>query len=220
MLENTTLTNSKSGALMTLGTGSHIDLDTADINGGTLTIAKGTVVHTVNDHASTITGAAITNAGTLAADHGDLTIDGPIKSSNGILEAANSSHLTVTGVVSGKAAGLIDASGIMEFAAASSANVTFGFGANGTLVLDAATNTADKFTGTLSGFDVGDHIELGAIAYTSGDAELLSYLANKTGGMLTVSDGTHAESLKFDGQYTLADFQTANVNGHVDLLHA
>ena len=63
VLENTTLTNSKTGALMTLGTGSHIDLDTADISGGSLKIAKGTVVHTVNDHASTITGATITNAG-------------------------------------------------------------------------------------------------------------------------------------------------------------
>jgi hypothetical protein len=136
-----------------------------------------------------------------------------------MLEAANSSHLTVTGVVSGTAAGLIDGAGITEFAAASSTNVTFNFGASGTLTLDAATNAASKFTGMIAGFANGDHLEPGAIGYAAGDFELIGYAANKTGGTLTVSDGTHLESIKFIGSYTLADIHTAEVNRHVDLLH-
>jgi fibronectin-binding autotransporter adhesin len=207
------------GTLKTLASGSHIDLDAAVITGGKISTVLGSFIDTLNSHASSITGATVTNAGTLEANHSDLTVIGAV-TNTGILAVANGSHLDITGAVTGAGTATIDSSGLLEFGAASSAKVTF-LDATGTLQLDHATTLASKFTGTVTGFHGSDDIDFGAINYTTGDAQQLSFAENSahTSGILTVKDGTHTETLTLVGNYVLADFHAvADAHHHVDLL--
>ena len=89
------------------------------------------------------------------------------------------------------------------------------------LQLDAATDAAFKFNGTVTGFVHGTSIDLGAINYTTGDTQL-GFVENSahTSGILAVTDGSHTESLILMGDHTLADFTTQqDANHHVWILH-
>ena len=94
------------------------------------------------------------------------------------------------------------------FVGASVHNVTFA-GADATLVLDHASD----FSGFLSGWQDGNHLDLSDIQFAAGTT--LAYTANagNSGGKLTVSDGSHTASLALLGQYTAADFALSS-DGH------
>jgi hypothetical protein len=211
-------------------------------------VISGTSV-TLNNEDSTISGAgqlgngeaSLTNSGTINATGADaLAID---TGSNfvfnfGILEAsgsggltvasavansgvlwANGANLTVHGDVSGNGTAIIDGSGSVDFAAASSANVVFGAGDGGTLKLEDSFH----FSGTISGFNGADTIDLTNV---NSATAAITYHENAqgTGGVLTVSDGTHAAQLSFLGQYSAANFdivpdhaQGALISFHHDL---
>src|SRR4029450_9956455 len=118
--------------------------------------------------------------------------------------------------VSVKGHGIIEVDGTVDFAAASSANVVFGAGDGGTLKLEDSFH----FNGTISGFSGADAIDLtdvnsatAAIAYHEN--------AQGTGGVLTVSDGTHAAQLSFLGNYSAANFDVVSdqVHGALVTLH-
>jgi hypothetical protein len=86
--------------------------------------------------------------------------------------------------------------------------VTFA-GSTGTLKLDQS----QSFSGTIAGFRGQDQIDLADIGY--GAKSTLGYLANsnKTGGTLTVNDGTHTATLALLGQYIAGSF-VAMSDGH------
>ena len=220
VIEATTIANRASGVVQALDTGTHLDLDGATIKGGTVSIGDGAIVDTVNGNDSTILGAKFTNAGTLEASYGDLTVKGAV-TNNGVLAAANGSHLDLTGAVTGAGSATVSSGGTLEFGAASNVNVNFLDG-SGTLQLDHASSTAAIFSGTIAGFGSGNIVDLGGIDYTTGNAQLLSFVENstQTSGVLTVADGSQIETLTFLGNYALTDFTTQqDVNHHVDLLH-
>ncbi|HEV2159968.1 hypothetical protein [Bradyrhizobium sp.] len=83
-------------------------------------------------------------------------------------------------------------------------------GPNASLVLAQAS----AFTGTISGWQDHDSIDLGDILFSDG-ATSLAYAQNNdnTGGTLTVSDGTHIATLSLLGQYSAADFALSS-DGH------
>ena len=83
-------------------------------------------------------------------------------------------------------------------------------GPNASLVLAQAS----AFTGTISGWQDHDSIDLGDILFSDGVTSL-AYAANgdNSGGTLTVSDGTHTASLSLLGQYSAADF-ALSADGH------
>lgn len=83
-------------------------------------------------------------------------------------------------------------------------------GPNAALALDQASG----FTGTISGWQDHDSIDLGDILFTDGVTSL-AYAQNgdNSGGTLTVSDGTHTATLNLLGQYTAADFAISS-DGH------
>ncbi|MGY8706809.1 hypothetical protein RAD16_13805 [Bradyrhizobium sp. 18BD] len=83
-------------------------------------------------------------------------------------------------------------------------------GPNASLVLAQAS----AFTGTISGWQDHDSIDLGDILFSDGVTSL-AYAANgdNSGGTLTVSDGTHTASLSLLGQYSAADFALSS-DGH------
>jgi hypothetical protein len=128
--------------------------------------------------------------------------------------------LEITGAVTGKGNAIILDHGVLQFDGASSANVTFEGGFDGTLSLLTATNSASKFTGSITGFDVGDHLLLGALGYDVGDT--LNYVANAahTGGVLTVTDVNHNSlALTFlnIGDHVTTDFHLMNASNHVEI---
>jgi hypothetical protein len=129
----------------TLASGTHIDLDHANLTGGSLAVFKGSTVEAAGGNASTITGK-ITNAGTLSANGGDLSITQGF-ANTGMLDA-NNGHLTLQGAITGTGKATIEGTGTLEFMASSStSNVAFGAGATGALMLDHSLT----FKGTISG---------------------------------------------------------------------
>jgi hypothetical protein len=215
------ITDTITGQVKAAAASAHIDLDNAAITGGTVSTVAGSFLDSTSGSSTISTTNVVTNAGRLGAEGGDLTVTGAVNNT-GAFDANNAHQLIIDGAVTGTGTGTIENNGILEFAAASNAKVTFE-DATGTLQLDAATTTAAKFTGTITGFAAGtDNIDLGAITYTTGNGELISFVENgaHTNGVLTVNDGTHTETLNFIGNYTLANFTTTpDVNNHVDLLH-
>lgn len=83
-------------------------------------------------------------------------------------------------------------------------------GPNASLVLDQASS----FSGSISGWQVNDSIDLGDMLFSDGVTSF-AYAQNSdnTGGTLTVSDGTHTASLSLLGQYSAADFALSS-DGH------
>jgi autotransporter passenger strand-loop-strand repeat protein len=86
-------------------------------------------------------------------------------------------------------------------------NVTFATG--GILELDSLM----AFGGTISGFHLGDEIDLRGLAFTSGTTNLswsqFTSGANAS-GTLTVSSGAAVETLTLLGQYTAANFSVTS----------
>lgn len=217
-INQTTIANDRSGVVRALGANTHLDLDGTTITGGHVTVGAGATIDTAGDIASTID-AKVINRGTVAAAAGDLTIDGPVTNS-GVLSVANGDHLVINGAVTGNGSATIASGGNLEFGSASTANVSFLDG-TGTLLLDHAANDTFKFAGSVTGFQHGAEIELAAIDYTTGAAQL-TFVENvaHTDGVLTVTDGLHSEALTFAGNYTADDFAIQQtVNHHVDIFH-
>ncbi|UQR65125.1 Ig-like domain-containing protein [Bradyrhizobium sp. C-145] len=132
--------------------------------------------------------AAFTNTGTLKADGGSIKIDNAVNDT-GVAEIFGSSQL--------------------EYGAASNENVTFAIGSTGTLRLDDSQN----YTGTVTGLAAGNYLDFSDVSF--GANTTVGYAANEdnTGGILTVSDGTHVANIALFGQYLASSFATSN-DGH------
>jgi hypothetical protein len=157
---------------------------------------------------------AVTNAGVLeATGDGGLVIASAIANTGNLW--ANGGNVTILGDVSGTGTATIDGTATLEFAKASAENTVFDFGAAGTLKLDQSAN----FTGTVSGFDTGDTIDLADIGFGTGTT--LAYTANaaNSGGVLSISDGVHSAGIQFVGHYTTTDFVSDTDHNHGTLIH-
>ena len=152
------------------GHGSTVALEDASIDGGLITILRDGLLHSEPhgsaDSLSTITGAVITNAGTIGAEGANLTVNGDV-ASTGTLDA-NNATLVIDGAVSGGKATL-EGTGEIEFGGPSTAKVTFAANSNAMLKLDDPL----KFTGTIFGLTTGDSLDLTNINFA--DSPTLSY---------------------------------------------
>ncbi|WP_456784475.1 cadherin domain-containing protein [Bradyrhizobium sp. USDA 4516] len=193
------------------GTASNVTLDNVDnvisgagqIGQGSLTLSNEGTINATGTHALVIdTGAnVIANAGTLeATGTGGLVLASAVANSG--LIWANGGNVTAEGEVTGSGGALISGAGTIEFGAASAAGVTFDVTAAGHLILDDAFH----FSGTVSGLDGNDDIDLKGISFGANTA--VSFAENQagTGGTLTVSDGAHTASIVLLGQYDPAGF--------------
>ena len=150
----------------------------------------------------------ITNAGTMeATGAGGLIINSAVDNSGSLW--ANGGNLTINGAVTGNGSATISGAATLEFGAASAVNTGFAADATGTLKLDQSSG----FTGTISGFGADDALDLADIAFDSNTTLGYSANADGTGGMLTVSDGTHNASIALLGQYVAAGFQVGSDQG-------
>ena len=154
----------------------------------------------------------ITNSGTLeATGSGGLAVSGDI--SNAGLIWAHGGDVSIGGAVTGAGSALIDGGATLEFAAASSINVTFSEGHFGTLVLaDPAA-----YSGQISGFDGAgpqgsDVIDLKGVTFDAGTSWFYGDNAgSNTGGMLSILETSNG-STTMVGNVTFAngDYATAS----------
>ncbi|MGY4169096.1 beta strand repeat-containing protein [Bradyrhizobium sp. USDA 4529] len=193
------------------GTASNVTLDNVDnvisgagqIGQGSLTLSNEGTIDATGSHALVIdTGAnVISNAGTLeATGTGGLMLASAVANSG--LIWANGGTVTAQGEVTGNGGALISGAGTIEFGAASAAGVIFDTTAAGHLILDDAFH----FSGTVSGLDGNDDIDIRGISFGAGTT--LSFTENQegTGGTLTVSDGAHTANIVLLGQYDPTGF--------------
>jgi hypothetical protein len=123
---------------------------------------------------------------------------------NGGRLLAQNATLTQVGAVSGKGSAVIGAGGTLVFDAAFSQDVSF-TGSTGELVLAQSQG----YSATISGFSTSGGTSLGLrdIGFVSPNEATFS------GGVLTVTDGTHAAHIKLAGDFSGSTF-TASSDGH------
>ena len=181
------------------------------IGAGQMTLVNAGTIVADGSHALVIdTGAhAISNSGTLeATGSGGLVIESDLANSGSLW--ANNANLTVHGGVTGSGSATISGTATLEFGGASTEDTSFANVGDGTLKLDHSS----AFTGTVSGFNAGDHIDFADMV--SGIGTTLSYQANSTatGGTLRVNDGVHIAEIALQGVYSAAGFQGATDAGN------
>ncbi len=158
------------------------------------------------------TGAnAIQNAGLIAGGGNSQTLIESAVDNTGVL-ASQGGDLTVLGAVTGAGQGVIRG-GILAFGSSFGENVTF----HKSGVLQLAQ--AQGYGGLISGFTRtgSTELDLRDIGFVGpGEA---SYSGDKSGGVLTVSDGTHTAQIHMIGNYLGSTF-TAGGDGHggVDII--
>lgn len=197
LISHTTITDTATAHVSSLGSNSKLNVDAATINGGIVTIGAGAALAAVNGSTSTLN-AAVDNSGRLAV--------------------ADGSHLIVKKALSGQGTVEINGNSFLELGAGCTNEIDF-LGINATLQLDTFGTSAVDSLGLVAGFVAGCDIDFAAITYTVGAGQL-SYVANasNTGGVLSVSDGTHKASLTLRGDYTAASFSVVeDARHHVDL---
>ncbi len=150
--------------------------------------------------------AAIGNAGVLQADSGSMmSLAAAVKNAGQIIADGGTliAYQGVTGTGSASISG-----GLLDFARGFGENVAF-TGATGALRL----GRSQAYAGQISGFSKtgGTTLDLGDIRFVS--ASEASFSGTASGGVLTVSDGTHTAHIALVGDYTGASF-TAAKDGH------
>ena len=177
------------GIVEAAGDGAHVNLSSATINGGTLSLGAGSIAETVADSGqSSLSNLAVTGSGTVEANSlSTLSINNStISTTSTLMSNGLGSAVIVNGNV-GAVSTTIDG-GDVEFGGSSAANVDFTAGAAGILTLDST------FSGTVSGFAgqaptsfsnmfvFGDSsVDVGALQFLSpdlGDPNLTARLQN------------------------------------------
>jgi hypothetical protein len=206
-----------------LGGGGTLDLDTGTgtltglLAGGSVTVS-GSMAATAFQSFDTVeigaaatfatSGAVTIGAGQRVIGAGRLAL-GASKSSlanAGIIETLGGT-VTVRGKVTGSGQAIING-GLLDFVSAFDQNVTF---ARTTGVLELARS--QTYTATVSGFSKtgGTSLDLADIGFVSaGEA---TFSGTKTGGVLTVTDGTHTAHIALVGNYLASTFIAAS-DGH------
>ncbi len=160
-----------------------------DINGGSI----------VNNNATAISSTGqIVGVGTAGLIQSAVDNEGTL--------VANSGTLTIEGAVTGAGLAAI-AAGTLDLTAAFGQNVTFEAGSTGTLELAHSVD----YSGTISGFSTSgaNALDLGDISYLKGTTTA-TFSGTTTGGILTVTDGTHTAEIKLTGDYTASTFTTSS----------
>ena len=183
-------------------------------DGQTILVNEGSIVATGTHPLVIETGSnAVINSGTLeATGSGGLIVNSEV--SNSGLIWADGGNIALNGAVSGTGSALISGAAILEFAEASSVNVTFAGDNFGRLVLDhPAAYTGQVFGFTSIGSQSSDLIDLKGLTFDAGTS--WSYSDNSgsnTGGTLSIYETingatTAVESVTFgNGDYTTANF--------------
>jgi len=147
----------------------------------------------------------IENAGLIAAIKGGQTLIKSIIDNTGSLESEGGA-LTALDAVTGSGQGIVDG-GTLSFASSFAQNVAF----HGSGMLQLAQS--QTYTGEVTGFSKtgATSFDLKDIGFTgAGEA---TYSGTTSGGILTVTDGTHTATIAMQGDYLKSTF-VAQADGH------
>jgi hypothetical protein len=184
---------------------------TGQLGAGQMTLINNGTISAIGTHALVVdTGTnVVTNAGTLEANgSGSLILNSDIVNSG--LIWATGGHITINGAVTGSGSAMISGAATLELGAESSANVTFGADAAGTLILRDPTG----FTGTISGLSSADHIDLANISYEIASLYSITYSLNTDVTTLVITDGTNTDTINLLGNYTIDTAWHFSDDGH------
>jgi hypothetical protein len=141
----------------------------------------------------------------------ELPSPGAIKDAAGnvanLSGAAATLGLKVNSITTGPANVTVSGGSEAEIFGASSQNVTFAAGADGTLKLDSA----QSYTGGVSGLTESDTLDLSNLAY--GPNMTLGYSGTSAGGILSVGNGSQNANIALLGNYIASTF-TLSSDGH------
>jgi len=178
-------------------------------SGGSVTnAATGSIAGTSYGVTMTADGA-LTNAGTIIGNGGTAVAFGGAGSNRLVLDPG----FGFSGLVTGRAS----ASNTLELASAASIGTVTGLGTEflhfGSIVFDAGAEWSIAglqrgLAGTISGFAVGDTIELAGVTATGS-----SYV----GGILTLNEIVGFETLDLAGNFSTGEFIVTNVTGGADV---
>ncbi|MGI8839602.1 MAG: beta strand repeat-containing protein [Caulobacteraceae bacterium] len=207
-----------------LGGGGTLDLDTGTgtltgllSSGGDVTVS-GSMATTTFQNFNTVeigsaatfatSGAVLIAAGQSVVDAGRLTL-GSGKSgfaNAGVIEVTGGT-LTVNGAVTGAGSAAV-VGGTLAFTAAFNQGVKF---SGPTGVLELAQS--QSYSGAIAGFSKtgGTSLDLADIAFGGGTTA--TYSGTRSGGVLTVTDGTHTAHINLTGDYRHSTFVAAS-DGH------
>ena len=174
---------SRRGSIIHVDGGDTLTLNNATVSGGGVTIGADALVKTSGD--VTLTNTSVTNDGTIEITGGTLKITGSVASSGP--DASGSIK--------------IDSGAVLDLDGSDTQNVVFA-GTNGELQIDTSS-----FGGSISGLAATDQIDLSTIGYGPGTTGTYS------GGVLTITDGTHSISMTLTGDYSDAHFAGSS-DGH------
>jgi len=196
--------------MTTVSNGQTSGVSSGSTSGGWIVLAGGTL----NVLSGGVISGAVDSGGFDVVSAGGLALSTTISSGGTQYDYGSASGTIVSSggfeyvVSGGTAASTTISGGTLEVTSgANGGNVTFASG--GILQLDSLV----AFGGTISGFHLGDDIDLRGLAFTSGTTNLswtqLTSGANAS-GTLTVSSGAAVETLTLLGQYTAANFSATS----------
>jgi hypothetical protein len=190
-----------------------LQLSTATILGGGLTVESGSVLTTSGGGAAIdLQGGTVSNAGLIEVGKAGLSLEGPV-SNTGYLEAINGT-LTVSGAVTGAGRMKLVGSGVIELDGSSAESAYFTGGSTGRLALGDTSG----FTGLIYGLSTTGANAIDLVDRTYDALDTVSYRGAAAGGTLTVrnGDGATIAALKLRGAYTTSSFVLSDDGaGHI-----
>ena len=184
---------------------------TGQLGAGQMTLINKGTITAIGTHALVVdTGTnVLTNAGTLeATGSGGLIVNSDVANSG--LIWANGGNITINGAVTGSGSAMISGAATLELGAESSANVTFGADAAGTLILRDPTG----FTGTISGLSSTNHIDLANMSYETASVYGITYSSNTNITTLVITGETNTDTISLLGNYTINTAWHLSDDGH------
>ncbi|WFU11876.1 VCBS domain-containing protein (plasmid) [Rhizobium sp. CB3090] len=216
-----TVTLSDDAHNVIFGSGDDVTLTNVDntisgagqLGDGHLTLVNEGTIIADGSHALVIdTGVnAVSNTGTLeATGTGGLDIHSSVVN-DGLLWA-NGGNINIEGNVSGSGTALLSGHASLEIGGSFGEAITLSTDAQATITIDHAA----AFTGTIAGLDGNDALRFGDISAATAS---LSYTENAagTGGVLTVTDGTHTASIGLTGDYSASDFSLGHDGDYAEI---
>ncbi|AYG63261.1 beta strand repeat-containing protein [Rhizobium jaguaris] len=216
-----TMTFSDDAHNVIVGSGDDVTLTNVDntisgagqLGDGHLTLVNEGTIIADGSHALVIdTGVnAVSNTGTLeATGTGGLDIHSGVVN-DGLLWA-NGGNINLEGNVSGSGTALLSGHASLEIGGSFSEAITLSTDAQATITIDHAA----AFTGTIAGLDGNDALRFGDISAATAS---FSYAENaeKTGGVLTVTDGNHTATIGLTGDYTASDFSLGHDGDYAEI---
>ncbi|MDL2402063.1 DUF5801 repeats-in-toxin domain-containing protein [Rhizobium mayense] len=216
-----TVTLSDDASNVIFGSGDNVTLTNVDntisgagqLGDGHLTLVNEGTIIADGSHALVIdTGVnAVSNTGTMeATGTGGLDIHSGVVNDGTLW--ANGGNINLEGNVSGSGTVLVSGHAGLEIGGSFSEAITLNTDARATITIDHAA----AFTGTIAGLDGNDTLRFGDISAATAS---FSYAENaaKTGGVLTVTDGTHTAAIGLIGDYSASDFSLSHDGAYAEI---